>query len=107
MKEMSTVEMQIEVRAKKYPNVALTNLHEFIDERFLYESFNVLNKKSASGVDQQTWKDYNEGKAIRIPVLLQMFKNGTYRAPNIRRVYIPKGDVFVHWKLLNSKPAAG
>lgn len=78
--------MQIEVRARKYPDQALTNLQEFIDERMLYERFEMLNKKSASGVDQQTWKDYHEGKGERIPELLRAFKQGTYSAPNIRRV---------------------
>lgn len=89
---MSTVEMQIAERARKYPSQPLTNLHEFIDEQMLYESFNRLNKKSASGVDQLTWQEYDAKKNERIPALLAAFKSGTYKAPNIRRVYIPKGD---------------
>ncbi|MBZ0100083.1 MAG: hypothetical protein K8F30_13440 [Taibaiella sp.] len=43
-------------------------------------------------MDGQTWKDYEKQCAERIPQLLAAFKNGSYRAPNIRRVYIPKGD---------------
>jgi RNA-directed DNA polymerase len=31
-------------------------------------------------------------RAERIPELLSEFKSGTYRAPHIRRAYIPKGD---------------
>jgi hypothetical protein len=31
-------------------------------------------------------------RETRIPQLLTAFKSGNYRAPNIRRVYIPKGD---------------
>jgi len=87
-----TVEMQIAERARKYPEEALTNLHEFIDIPLLHASFDSLNKRGASGVDAETWKRYNEQRGERIPQLLAAFKSGTYRAPNIRRVYIAKGD---------------
>ncbi len=92
MKGVLTVEMQIAERARKFPDHALTNLHKFIDEALLHECFNGLNKKGASGVDRETWAMYDEQKGERIPELLNGFKSGRYRAPNIRRVYIPKGD---------------
>ena len=92
MKDVLTVEMQIAERARKHPGEALTNLHEFIDEALLHTSFDALNRSGASGVDAETWKDYHEQRGERIPALLAAFKSGTYRAPNIRRVYIPKGD---------------
>lgn len=92
MGKMSTVEMQIAERARSYPGEALTNLHQFIDETVLTECFNSLNKKGASGVDRETWYEYNEQKGDRITGLLSKFKSGAYRASNIRRVYIPKGD---------------
>jgi len=92
MKRVSTVEMQIAERARKYPDQALTNLHQFIDASMLEECFNGLNKKGASGVDRETWAMYDKQKEVRIPELLSGFKSGKYRAPNIRRVYIPKGD---------------
>lgn len=92
MEKVLTVEMQIAERARKYPDEALTNLHEFINEAMLHASFDSLNKRGASGVDAETWKDYNEQRGEKIPQLLAAFKSGKYRAPNIRRVYIPKGD---------------
>jgi group II intron reverse transcriptase/maturase len=92
MEKMLTVEMQIAERARKYRSEALTNLHEFINEPLLQESFDTLNKKGASGVDTETWMDYHKQRETRIPQLLTVFKSGSYRAPNIRRVYIPKGD---------------
>jgi RNA-directed DNA polymerase len=92
MTRMSTVEMQIAERVGKYPDQALTNLHQFIDEPMLQECFNSLNRKGASGVDRETWAMYDKQKVERIPELLTGFKSGKYRAPNIRRVYIPKGD---------------
>lgn len=92
MVKMLTVEMQIADRAKSHPNEALTNLHEFIDEGMLHTSFMNLNKTGASGVDGETWMNYHEKRSKRIPQLLTAFKRGEYRAPNIRRVYIPKGE---------------
>jgi RNA-directed DNA polymerase len=90
--KMSTVEMQIAERSRKIPDEALTNLNQFIDQELLGECFQLLNKRSASGIDGQTWQGYNENREERIAHLLGAFKTGTYRAPNIRRVYIPKGD---------------
>jgi RNA-directed DNA polymerase len=92
MKEMLTVEMRIAERARKFPREALTNLHEMIDVGFLESCFATLNKKGASGIDGQTWKNYYEQKGEKIPLLLTAFKSGKYRAPYIRRVFIPKGD---------------
>lgn len=89
---MSTVEMQIAERSRSYPGEALTNLQQFIDENFLGECLKTLNRQSASGVDGQNWKAYNEICKERIPELLREFKSGSYKAPHIRRVYIPKGD---------------
>ena len=92
MKKMSTVDVQIAKRASEFPDEPLTNLHSFIDEALLNECFDGLNKKGAGGVDGQTWYDYNEVRGQRIPTLLEGFKSGRYRAPNIRRTYIPKAD---------------
>ena len=89
---MSTVEMQIAERARKYANLPMTNLHDFVDLNLLNESFQALNKYSATGVDKETWFAYSFLRNDRIPQLLAAFKSGKYRAPNIRRVYIPKGD---------------
>jgi RNA-directed DNA polymerase len=89
---MSTVEIQIAERARKFRDEALTNLQQFIDEAFLEESFESLNKKGASGVDRESWNAYNEQRSERIVHLHSAFKSGKYRAPNIRRTYIPKDD---------------
>jgi hypothetical protein len=54
MENVLTVEMQIAERARKYPDEALTNLHEFIDVPLLHASFGALNRRGASGVDAET-----------------------------------------------------
>lgn len=92
MGRMSTVELQIAERSREHPGEALTNLHSFIDIEMLTECFSNLNKKGANGVDGETWDEYEKQKDSRIPQLLASFKSGNYRAPSIRRAYIPKGD---------------
>ena len=89
---MSTVEEQIAARSRKHRGEALTNLHQFIDEGYLLESFYKLNNASSAGVDGENWQAYENNLSERIPSLLSRFKGRTYKAPNIRRVYIPKGD---------------
>ncbi|MGV8137484.1 MAG: hypothetical protein AB2L20_19900 [Mangrovibacterium sp.] len=48
---MSTIELQIAERTRKYRKEALYNLHQFIDVSVLRESYGKLNKHSAKGVD--------------------------------------------------------
>lgn len=92
MKQMSTIDVHIAERAKKFGDEPLTNLHSFIDLAYLSENLKSLNKKGATGVDGQRWADYNEVKHEQMPKLLAQFKSGSYKAPLIRRTYIPKGD---------------
>jgi len=51
MKGMSTEELQIAERARKFKHEALTNLQQFIDEKLLHKSYQSLNKNSSPGVD--------------------------------------------------------
>jgi RNA-directed DNA polymerase len=46
----------------------------------------------ASGVDGQTAQDYAAHLGDNLRSLLERVKSGTYRAPPVRRAYIPKGD---------------
>jgi len=87
---VSTVEMQIAARVRSYPEEAITNLHQFIDEELLHECYEILNKQSASGVDHQTWEDYNKERKERIPQLLTAFKSGSYKAPTSAGFIYPR-----------------
>jgi RNA-directed DNA polymerase len=89
---MSTVDVHIAERGRKLPDEPLTNLHSYIDLNLLEESFGHLNKRGASGVDGQSWADYNEVREERLPTMLAQFKSGLYRAPLIRRSYISKEE---------------
>ena len=92
MEKMSTKELQIAERARKYKGEAMTNLHQFIDEEWLKTSYESLNRTSSPGVDGKTWEDYQKVYQRRLGELLTEFKSGKYKAPNIRRAYIPKGS---------------
>lgn len=90
MKQMSTVGLQIAYRARKYEGEALQSLYPLIDATMLWDSFKRLNKQSAKGVDGKTWQQYREEFPERKHSLLEEFKSGRYKAPAVRRVYIPK-----------------
>ena len=89
METMLTGNLQIAERAKKFKGESLTNLHQFITIDLLDVCLNKLNKYSSAGVDEKTW--FNYSGLLRFPDLLAEFKSGKYKAPPIRRVYIPKG----------------
>jgi group II intron reverse transcriptase/maturase len=52
----------------------------------------VASNKGAPGVDRQTIGDVREHIEQLIPILSQSLLNNTYRAGDIRRVWIPKSD---------------
>jgi len=91
MSKMSTNELQIAERARKYKHEALTNLNQFITVDMLQSCYHSLNKNSSAGVDGKYWHNYSLESNFRLPELLAEFKRGEYKAPLIRRVYIQKG----------------
>jgi RNA-directed DNA polymerase len=78
--------------AKEHPERAFTNLAHHIDLDLLREAYQRTRKDGAVGVDGQTGREYGEDLEANLPVLLNRAKSGTYRAPEVRRVHIPKGD---------------
>ena len=78
--------------ARQMPGKALTNLAHHIDIEWLREAFRRTRKDGAVGMDGQTWSDYERDLEANLESLLTRFKSGSYRAPPVRRVHIPKGD---------------
>lgn len=78
--------------ARQMPGVALTSLSHHIDLEFLRRAYELTRKDAAPGVDGQTAAEYAERLDDNLQSLLDRLKSGTYRAPAVRRVYIPKGD---------------
>jgi len=78
--------------AKGMPGAALTTLSHHIDLDFLHEAYRRTRKDGAAGVDERTAKEYAMDLDENLAALLEQFQSGTYWAPPVRRVHIPKGD---------------
>jgi RNA-directed DNA polymerase len=70
--------------------MAFTSLNQYLDVDWLREAFQQVRKDGAPGVDGQTWYDYEMQLEENLQSLLNRAKSGTYRAPPVRRVHIPK-----------------
>jgi retron-type reverse transcriptase len=70
--------------------MAFTSLAYLMDIDWLREAFHRTRKDGAPGVDGQTWAEYAKNLEENLQSLLDRAKSGTYRAPPVRRVYIPK-----------------
>jgi group II intron reverse transcriptase/maturase len=71
--------------------MGFTSLAHFIDLDWLHEAYQHVRKDGATGVDGQTAREYGEKLGENLQRLLDRAKSGTYRAPPVRRVHIPKG----------------
>lgn len=89
---ISTRLQKIAEMAREAPNMVITTLAHHINVEFLKEAYRRTRKDGATGVDEQTAEQYAENLDENLESLLNRFKSGTYKAPPVRRVYIPKGD---------------
>jgi RNA-directed DNA polymerase len=96
---ISTRLQRIATLAREDPQRVLTTLaHQCwpqghnIDVPFLKEAYRRTRKDGAVGVDGQTAHFYAQHLEANLTSLLHRFKSGTYYAPPVRRVYIPKDD---------------
>jgi retron-type reverse transcriptase len=87
-----TKQQRIAALAKQSRQMGFTSLAHHIDVRWLYEAYLRTRPDGAVGVDGQTSADYAANLGANLRSLLERAKSGTYRAPPVRRVYIPKGD---------------
>lgn len=90
--DISTKLQRIAKIAQENRDVPLTNVAHHIDIEWLREAFRRTRKAGASGVDGVTAKQYEQDLEGNLRTLLERAKSGTYRAPPVRRVHIPKGD---------------
>jgi RNA-directed DNA polymerase len=88
---VSTRQQKIAELAKQDPQRGLFSLAHHIDLGWLHEAYLRVRRSGATGVDGQTAQDYTEHLGDNLRSLLEKAKSGTYRAPPVRRVYIPKG----------------
>jgi group II intron reverse transcriptase/maturase len=78
--------------AQREPKLKLTALAHYIDLEWLEEAYRRTRKNAAAGIDGVTAAQYEANLHENLASLLDRFKAGRYRAPPVRRVYIPKAD---------------
>lgn len=89
---MQTSLRSIAKKAREKKNYRFGNLYQLINEASLREAWNTSNKKSASGVDKVTSKEYLKALATNIKALAVKVKEKKYRAKLVKRVYIEKSN---------------
>src|SRR3989304_9383610 len=78
--------------AKKYAGSPLTTLSHHLELLWLWEAYGEIRRDSAPGVDGQTVAVYGENLEANLRSLLERAKSGSYQAPRVKRVHIPKSD---------------
>ena len=88
--DVSTRQQRIAKNARNLPDVSFTAVAHHIDVRWLWIAEQRVRKDGATGVDGVTSREYAQGKEEKLRQLEQRMKSGAYRAPAVRRVYVPK-----------------
>jgi len=90
---VSTKQQRIAELSRQMPDAAMRTLAHLMDIDWLKEAHRRTRKDGAVGVDGQTAQNYGEKLEANLQSLLERAKAGDpYKAPPVRRVYIPKGD---------------
>jgi len=89
--EVSTRQQRIAELASQKLTSGITSLNHHIDLVWMMEAWRKTRKDGAVGVDGQTAKEYEQDLEKNLQELINRAKSGSYRAPPVKRVYIPKG----------------
>jgi RNA-directed DNA polymerase len=90
--DVYTKQQRIAELGKRMPDVSFTSLAYYIDLDWMHEAYRRTRKDGTAGVDEMTAEEYEEDLEGNLRSLLDRFKSGSYAAPPVKRVYIPKGD---------------
>jgi RNA-directed DNA polymerase len=93
---VSTRQQRLAELAKQSPEMGFTSLAHHLDLEWLWQAFQRTRKDGAVGVDGQTAADFASDDTVdklvsNLESLRERALSGTYRAPPVRRVHIPKG----------------
>ncbi len=89
---VSTKLKRIATLAEQMPDKALFTLNHYLDLDLLSRACSRTRKDAAVGVDGETYEEFRKGLHERLAELVGRAHDGTYRAPPVRRTYIPKGN---------------
>jgi RNA-directed DNA polymerase len=89
---LSTKRQWIAELARTKPGTVLFSLHHVIDLEWMQEAYDLTRKDGATGIDGVTAAEYQANLEANLVDLLDRIKSGRYKAPPVRRTYIPKAD---------------
>jgi group II intron reverse transcriptase/maturase len=95
MKERIAVQtsmLGIANKAQSDKRYRFRNLYRELNEELLLDSWRLLRKDAALGVDRISAAEYEANLAENIKQLVEQLKRKSYRAKLVRRHYIPKGN---------------
>ena len=87
---VSTKMQQIALNAERMPQVSFTSLSYHLDLEWMCEAYKETRKDGAVGVDGQTAGEFQKDLKENLENLVELAKSGKYKAPPVRRAYIPK-----------------
>ena len=90
-KTVSTKQARIATLAKMMPGTAIRSLSHYMDLDWLRDAVRRTRKDGAVGIDGVTAGEFASDLEANLQSLLDRAKSGSYRAPPVRRVEIPKG----------------
>jgi group II intron reverse transcriptase/maturase len=79
-------------KAKKKKHYRFCNLYTMLNQENLKDSFKLLNKRSAVGVDRVSVKQYGKHLDANVENLIERLKRKRYRAKLVKRELIPKSN---------------
>lgn len=83
---------RIREAARKDKSLRFTSLMHHITVDILRDSFKALKRNAAPGVDDVSWREYDEQLEERLPNLHERVQSGRYRAMPSKRIWIAKPD---------------
>lgn len=87
---ISTRRQKIAKLAREARGLQFTTLAHHLDLAWMQAALAATRKNGATGVDGMTAAEYAQGSEDRLRGLLERAKSGTYIAPPVKRVYVPK-----------------
>lgn len=87
---ISTRLQRIAEIARKYPDQPMRTLAHHIDLEMLMFAFEKTRKDAAPGVDGEDYATFAQTAGQRLEALREQMHSGAYRAPPVRRVFVPK-----------------
>src|SRR6202022_3839424 len=88
---MSTQLSQIAKKAKLDRTVRFTSLAHLLTPESLTETWGMMNRRAASGIDGESTEQFESELKQRVEEICAQLRAGAYRAPAVRLVEIPKG----------------